>query len=275
MLTVPNNDWGYGLVDAYGAVAAAGGSTGRTAFPTYRHLAGSVSDSGVSTKSFTLGPGDLGAPIGATITIEGSPVCTIDLGPLGCLLWEWSPDLDAKLLGPNGFVIANTTCANGDECVSGHQETLHYRPTVAGTYTIKIAPAVGTGGSFSIDLFTGPVASSSPPSPTVHVGDIDGASKTVTNGWRATATITVLDENNAAVAGAVVTGTWNKNTATVTCTTAASGGCSIGKKFPTTKLRANFTVRSVSLAGSAYVAADNGDPDGSSNGTTITISKPA
>src|SRR5438093_5339880 len=165
---VPNNDWGYGLVDAYASVATAAGSSGHTPLPTYRHFTGAVSDSGVYTKSFTLGAGDLAAPIAATITIDGAPVCTLDLGPLGCLLWEWNPDLDAKLLDPNGFAITKSTCANGDECVSGHQETLHYQPTVAGTYTIKVAPSAGAGGSFSVDLFTGPIGSTSPPSPTVH-----------------------------------------------------------------------------------------------------------
>jgi hypothetical protein len=40
------------------------------------------------------------------------------------------------------------------------------------------------------------------------------------------------------------------------------------------RVRATFTVKGVSLAGSTYIAADNVDPDGGSNGTTITISKP-
>src|SRR5207342_849921 len=96
----------------------------------------------------------------------------LDLGPLGCLMWEWSPDLDADLLGPGGVLLTSSTCAAGDNCVSGRQETLEWMPTQAGTYTIRIQPFAdspnnGMGGSFSIDLFTGPLGSgpSSSPSP--------------------------------------------------------------------------------------------------------------
>ena len=275
-----DNEWGAGLLDGYAAVAAAAGGSGHTPFPAYQHFARSVADSGVSNTTFTLTVGDLGVPIAATITLSGAPICTLDLGPLGCLLYEWSPDLDAQLLDPNGFVMAESTCAAGSGCSVGRQETLHAIPTLAGTYTIRVAPYagdpnLGKGGSFSIDLFHGPVGTSPPPppSPTVHVGDLDDTSALLATGWRAQVRILVEDQDRAVVAGAIVTGKWPNGT-TGTCTTNASGHCKIGRKLAKSKLSIVFTVTKVTSAAGAYKPADNHDPDGDSNGTKITLFKP-
>jgi serine protease AprX len=246
----------------------------------YQHFARSVADSSVSNTTFTLTAGDLGVPIAATITLNGAPICTLDLGPLGCLLYEWSPDLDAQLFDPNGSLLTESTCAAGSECSVGRQETLHAIPWVAGTYTIRVAPYAGDpnngkGGSFSIDLFHGPVGTAPPPppSPTVHVGDLDDTSALLATGWRAQVRILVEDQDRAVVAGAIVTGKW-PNGSTGTCTTNASGLCKIGRKLAKSKLSIVFTVTKVTSAVGAYKPADNHDPDGDSNGTKITLVKP-
>ena len=229
---------------------------------------------------FTLTAGDLGVPIAATITLNGAPICTLDLGPLGCLLYEWSPDLDAQLFDPNGFLVTESICAAGTECSAGRQETLHAIPTLAGTYTIRVTPYagdpnLGKGGSFSIDLFHGPLGTSPPPppSPTVHIGDLDDTSALLAAGWRAQVRILVEDHDQAVVAGAVVTGKWPNGT-TSTCTTNASGLCRIGRKLAKSKLSIVFTVTKVVSAVGAYKPADNHDPDGDSNGTKITLIEP-
>ncbi len=281
-----DDDWGAGLLDGYEAVAQAAGGSGQTTFPAYQRLTGSVADHGVATKTFTLGPGDLGTPIAATITVGGSPYCVIDVGPLGCLLLEWNPDLEAWLIDPNGTELAASTCAADDECGLGRQETLHAMPTVAGAYTIRLEPFPGDptfptdhdghGGSFSIDLFHGPAGTAPPPSPppaSVHVGDLDDTSSLLSTGWRAQVRILVEDEADAAVAGAIVTGKW-PNGATATCTTNASGLCRIGRKLAKSKLSIVFTVTKIVSAVGAYTAADNHDPDGDSTGTKITLVKP-
>ena len=238
-----DDEWGAGLLDGYAAVAAAG----------------------VSNTTFTLTAADLGTPIAATITLNGAAICTLDLGPLGCLLYEWSPDLDAQLIDPNGFVVTESTCAAGTECSSGRQETLHAFPTLAGTYAIRVTPFagdpnLGAGGSFSIDLFHGPVGSAPPPppAPTVHVGDLDDTSALLNTGWRAQVRILVEAQDQAVVARAVVTGKWPNGT-TGTCTTNTSGLCRITK---------------VASAVGAYTPTANHDPDGDSNGTRITLVKP-
>src|SRR6478672_4299532 len=276
-----DNEWGAGLLDGYAAVAAAAGGSGATPFPVYQHFTRSVADSSVSNTAFTLAPGDLGVPIAATITIEGSAICTLDLGPLGCLMYEWSPDLDAQLFDPNGFAVTESTCAAGTECSVGRQETLHWIPTLAGTYTIRVTPYsgdpnLGKGGPFSIDLFHGPAGTAPPPPPppaTVHVGDLDDTSALLATGWRAQVRILVEDQNQAVVPGAVVTGKWPNGT-TGTCTTNVTGLCKIGRKLAKSKLSIVFTVTKVTSAVGAYKPADNHDPDGDSTGTKITLVKP-
>jgi serine protease AprX len=276
-----DNEYGAGMIDGYAAVAQAMSQTGTTTFPTYQHLTTSVSNGGTWTTTFTLGSNDLTTPIAATITVtSGSAICTLDLGPLGCLMYEWSPDLDAELFGPNGFPIVSSTCAAGSECAFGRQETLHAMPTTAGTYTITVTPFAGDpnngkGGSFSVDLFHGPVGAGSPPPPTpnVHVGDLDDTSSLLSSGWRAQARILVEDRNRAPVSGAVVTGKWPSG-ATATCTTNTSGLCRISKKAARSKLSIVFTVTNVSSSIGAYNATLNHDPDGDSNGTKITLVKP-
>ncbi len=273
-----DNDWGAGLLDGYAAVAQAAGGSGQTSFPAYQRSTGSVGGSGSWTQTFTLTADDLGAPIAATITLDGSAICTIDLGPLGCFMYEWSPDLDAQLFDPNGFAVASSTCAAGTECVTGRQETIHYIPTLAGTYTLRVYPYGGTGGSFSVDLFHGPVGTAlppppPPPPPTVHVGDLDDTSALLSTGWRAQVRILVHDQAHAIVAGAVVTGKW-PNGSKASCTTGTNGMCRISRKLAKSKAKIVFTVTNVVSAVGAYAAADNHDPDGDSNGTKITLFQP-
>jgi serine protease AprX len=282
-----DNDWGAGLLDGYAAVAQAAGGTGTTTFPAYQRITGSVANHGVTTKTFTLTSADLSTPIAATITLDGAPYCAIDVGPLGCLLLEWNPDLDAWLIDPNGQQLAASTCAAGDECGYGRQETLHAEPTVAGTYTIRIEPFAGdpnlptdhdgNGGSFSIDLFHGPVGSGPPPPPppppSVHVGDLEDTSALLSSGWRAQARILVHDQDHAIVASAVVTGKWPNGT-TATCTTGTNGMCRIGRKLANSKLSIVFTVTKIVSAVGPYAAANNHDPDTDSLGTKITLVKP-
>ena len=267
------------------AVAQASAASGATSFPAYQRITGSVPNNGVTTKTFILTSNDLASPIAATITINGTPYCAIDLGPLGCLLLEWNPDLDAWLIDPNGQQLAASTCAAGDECTYGRQETLHAMPTVAGTYAIRVEPFPGdpnvptdhdgAGGSFSIDLFHGPVGTGPPPPPTpsVHVGDLDDTSSLLSSGWRAQVRILVQDQGGAIVAGAKVTGKW-PNGSSASCTTGTNGMCRIGRKLANAKLSIVFSVTNVSSAAGAYKATDNHDPDGDSNGTKITLVKP-
>ncbi len=173
-----DTNWGAGLLDGYAAVAAAGGDSGGIDLPQHFSVTDSVANNGLYTYQFTVE--DLGRPIGATILIDGAPLCTLEFAGV-CFLWEWSPDLDARLLDPNDVVLAVSECPlNGDCGGMGQQETFHVMPTVAGTYRLEIWPYAGSpnngaGGGFLFDLFHGPVGTA-PPANNAPVAVDDAAS---------------------------------------------------------------------------------------------------
>jgi len=106
----------------------------------------------------------------------------------------------------------------------------------------------------------------------MHIGDLDGTRSVSKRTWSAKVTITVHDAVHALVPGAVVTGTWNSGAA-ASCTTGTTGACTItAPKIPTSATSVAFTVGNVTKAGATYTAF-NHDPDGDSNGTSITIGK--
>ncbi len=119
-----------------------------------------------------------------------------------------------------------------------------------------------------------------PPTPTpvpgasLHVGDLDGTAVTNRNRWDATATILVVDASSSPVPGATVTGNWDV-AGSASCTTNSSGLCSVSATRIRTNLNsATFTVSNVTASGYTYDPGANSDPDGDSNGTSITILKP-
>jgi serine protease AprX len=184
-----DNDKGHGFVDAYAAVEAALGYAGYepTAFPTYAFGSDSVGKNGVTQIPITVT--DTSAPLAITITIDGS------LGNFG-----WNPDIEARLLDANGdpFVVPNpywpilgpefipqpgtlSTCPAGDFCgAAGRQETLYFAPAVAGNYMVEVFPYPdwpnrGKGGSFTYEIWQGPVAAAAPPPPPPNESPISDA----------------------------------------------------------------------------------------------------
>jgi len=177
--TGADNDWGAGLIDVRAFVdAVAGATTPRThAFPTLQHVNGTVP----KTSGFVDIPIDVpaegtGLPIAVTVTLAGGPVCS-----LGCLIVEWSPDIDMELREPlGGAVLATSQCTlSGLFCRIGRQETIGFRPTSAGTYVLRVyAYTAGEGGPFSADIFRGPLTTSTttpPPSPPANVAPVANA----------------------------------------------------------------------------------------------------
>lgn len=275
-----DNDWGAGLIDGYAFVAKAKGVSGYqpTAFPTYGRVSASVANHGLWTYTFAIAQADLGIPIGAAITINGQAKCILPF--FGeCLAAQWDPDLDAKLIDPYGALLADSTCAADDECGGiGRQETLHAMPTVAGTYTIQVYPSedsvnLGKGGSFFLDLSTGPLASvASNPKPLVHVGGLDPSSTGGKTGWKATVTITLHDANHGPVSsGATVSGNWSggySGNSSYT-TTGANSQCSVTSgNIPKRKSSATFTITNVTGALTYDPNRNDVKP------TSITVSQP-
>ncbi len=127
-----------------------------------------------------------------------------------------------------------------------------------------------------------PTPTNTPGGIIVHVGDLDGTSSAVTppppNRWRATITIVVHDAMENPVSGATVAGTWSAGDTsgqTLSCVTTGSGTCIVTSgRINTSIASVTFTVTSVTGAGLTYQSSGNHDPDGDSNGTSITVSRP-
>ena len=79
---------------------------------------------------------------------------------------------------------------------------------------------------------------------------------------------------NGPLVGATVTGMWSFG-GSPSCTTGADGWCSVTKNNLKKDVSSvTFTVDDVTLTGYGYTPGGNHDPDGDSDGTTITVYKP-
>jgi lysophospholipase L1-like esterase len=147
----------------------------------------------------------------------------------------------------------------------------------AGDYTVRLTVTDDDGATGTItQVVTVTAPEDPPPGPdaTVHVADLDGGSITGKGqAWTATVTIRIVDDAGASVEGASVSGSWASG-GTSACSTDVDGSCTVsvslnGKKTSTT----SYAVIGVVLAGHTYVAAANTDPDGDSDGTSITVTR--
>lgn len=109
---------------------------------------------------------------------------------------------------------------------------------------------------------------------TMHIGDLDGGARGFARFWLGGTYVTAHDQNHAPLAGVAITfdfpGPGNH-----TCTTDATGKCRVITLASNSTPNLTFTVTNAVKSGYTYDASANHDPDGDSNGTTITVSKPA
>lgn len=106
------------------------------------------------------------------------------------------------------------------------------------------------------------------------MGDLDGASATSGGSrWTATVTVAAHDAAHAPLAGVTVTGSWGAGAAG-TCLTNAAGTCPVTRRFSNRRASATLTVTGLSLGGYTYGGTSNHDPEGDSNGTSITVLRP-
>jgi hypothetical protein len=115
----------------------------------------------------------------------------------------------------------------------------------------------------------------------MHVADIDGASAVQNRKtWNADVTVLVVDDSGAPVSDATLTiSSWADSGDfwdTEPCLTDASGLCSLSyASIGNSILSLTFTVDDVTHATNTYEPGANADPDGDSDGTTITVNKPS
>ena len=106
----------------------------------------------------------------------------------------------------------------------------------------------------------------------MHVGDLDGTS---TPGPKLSSivkvTVVVHDADHRPVTNAWVVGLWSSGE-TGGCTTDGTGQCTVSAVLSGARAGTTFTIRSLEHAVYVY-RGPNHDPEGNSDGTTITIKK--
>jgi hypothetical protein len=202
-----------------------------------------------------------GSTVSETITLQISASDLEDT--VGTLVVEWSLDGGAWQPAPYNF-------SNGKYEASWDTAT-----SSNGGHTIS-ARATDSGGATGSDTNNVMVSNGGGTPGTLHVSDLDRAATAKGKSWTAKVTIKVVDSNNNPVGSATVAGNWaNGTTGSSSCTTAANGQCTVQKKsIPNTTASVTFSVTNVTHATLSYDSAANSDPDGDSNGTTITVVKP-
>ena len=148
---------------------------------------------------------------------------------------------------------------------TGSGETIDHAYASSGGYTVTLTVTDNEGAtdpeSQNISV-TGPATGQ-------HVGALDGSSQSNGSTWTALVTITVHNADHSPVgAGISVTGSWaGPGAGAGDCVTLASGECLV---IRTGIRKRDGSVQYAVTSGSA----DNHDPDGDSDGTTITVFKP-
>lgn len=231
-----DDKYGFGLVDADEAAVPPGPVNDPPTVSITSPVDGSTFDSG------------------ATILFEGTASDPED-GDLTASL-SWTSSIDGPIGTGGSF---STTLSDGNH-----------------TITASVTDSGGKTGSASISI----TVSEPPAEATMHVGDLDGEGIKLARGnWRAIVTITVHDANEGLADGATVTGTFYQNgtfVIEVSCITGADwpGTCIVDStQFPSKGGKATFTVDNVTHDTLQYDETANHDPDGDSDGTTITVSK--
>jgi len=113
---------------------------------------------------------------------------------------------------------------------------------------------------------------------TMYVGDLDGSTdlKGTSGRWEVFVTVTIHDENHNPVANATVAGAWSgATTGTVSGTTGSDGTVMVSTGNMSGGVSVTFTVTGVDHVTLTYDVGANHDPDpdGDSDGTSITIYK--
>ena len=114
----------------------------------------------------------------------------------------------------------------------------------------------------------------------MHLGDINHTKATSKNGsWNTTVTITAHTSGDSVLGGAALSGTFSygamKKTVNCTTSTRQQGACTMSLNgLASTTTSVTFAVGNMALSGYSYAPASNHDPDGSSNGVSVAITKP-
>lgn len=192
----------------------------------------------------------------------------------GMALWSgglplWSGSTRGAGLGANEWMDDDDAYETGQE---SERESSAPADTVADTVA---EPVVLTEPALE------PAPSAPQETPTLHVSDMDNLSYWESSKkWIGAFSVEVSDANGQRLLGAQVTLTVSdmddRVLATVPCTTNQSGSCLVvtSPQQASKVDQMTVTVQDVALNGYVYTALANSDPDGDSNGTSITAYLP-
>ncbi|MEO6511774.1 MAG: S8 family serine peptidase [Nocardioides sp.] len=173
--TGPDNEWGFGLVDARAFVAALGAAAPGTApWPNHQVVEGSVGSGAIA--SFPITVTTAGVSLAVTLrTTNGHSTCALQVGADCWYGYEWAPDIDAYLVDPSGTVVSMSRCmleaSNGNCAAPGRFETLSTATAVAGTWSLRVESFSGTG-TFQADVFGAVGSAPPPPTPPAAPSDL-------------------------------------------------------------------------------------------------------
>ncbi len=129
-------EYGAGRLDAYAALKSAGAALGTAPpGPVHQHFDGTLSGTGAQT-DFPVVVRDTRFPVAATMIMP-----QVVAGSTS------SPDFDLYLLNPSGAQVAASEFTT-------RQEELGFKPTVTGTYTVRVRSFAGSG-QFMVDTSAG------------------------------------------------------------------------------------------------------------------------
>lgn len=143
------------------------------------------------------------------------------------------------------------------------------------------ADVPGLAEYLSTTFMTPPPSGSMDTTPTapaaLHVADLDGVVSRAGRRWQAIVTSRVQDVAGNSVADATVSLTYTTTkgtTVAAACTTGPDGTCAVSVELGNKDSSLTLTVTDVAKDGTAYDGTANADPDGDSDGTSITVVKP-
>lgn len=195
------------------------------------------------------------------------------------------PVYDTYVTGafPNPYGMTyNFNCETGTCTVPGYALADSIPSTVFTVVSVSRGDGqfpIAEGDSLQLTVYNPdesvPTPTPTPTPVTHHVVDLDDVTMVSSGGWQPQVAVTVRDSNGLDVEGATVSGTFSGQIGTATCTTGAYGECTlVGDSLKQKVKSAAFTVTNVVAASSTYAATANSDPEGDSDGTSITINRP-